>query len=228
MTRRRWMLPFVAFGAALIYRGWRRGSLHQFVENTKTFSSMKNFSSRSARLYDAAIAAPAEFIYRRIAQDAVAQLSTGAILDVGAGPGRLAARIAQLAPGVTVTGLDLSPEMVDLARRRAASAGVVGRVRFEVGDVAAMPFRDGQFDLVVSSFSMHHWEDVPGGLAEIHRVLKPGGEARIYDITGNVLKLFRHGDPISAEEVARLFGGDAQDRAWNPGRVPLLRRLSLT
>jgi ubiquinone/menaquinone biosynthesis C-methylase UbiE len=53
-----------------------------------------------------------------------------------------------------VTGVDLSPEMVELANHRAAEAGLPGeRVRFEVGDVGALPYADGGFDGVVSTFS---------------------------------------------------------------------------
>jgi SAM-dependent methyltransferase/YHS domain-containing protein len=81
-----------------------------------------------------------------------------------------------------LTGVDISGAMVERAARRAARAGLSERVRFEVGDVAALPLSDEEFDGVVSTLSLRHWSDPASGLAEIHRVLKPGGEARIYDL----------------------------------------------
>jgi ubiquinone/menaquinone biosynthesis C-methylase UbiE len=55
-------------------------------------------------------------------------------------------------------------------------------VTFRVADVRALPYPDGSIDLVVSSLSLHHWTDVPAGLAEIQRVLRPEGRACIYDV----------------------------------------------
>jgi ubiquinone/menaquinone biosynthesis C-methylase UbiE len=54
-------------------------------------------------------------------------------------------------------------------------------LRFRVGDVAALPFAHNSVDLVVSTLSLHHWDDPAAGLNEIVRVLAPGGQAWIYD-----------------------------------------------
>jgi ubiquinone/menaquinone biosynthesis C-methylase UbiE len=54
-------------------------------------------------------------------------------------------------------------------------------LRFQVGDVAALPFADNSVDLVVSTLSLHHWDDPAAGFNEIVRVLGPGGQAWIYD-----------------------------------------------
>ena len=124
-------------------------------------------------------------IFRRIAADvAAADLPAGAVvLDVGTGPGRLPRLIAQACPQVTVQGVDLSPEMIAHATETAAAEGVpADRVRFDVADVADLPHESGSVDLVVSSLSLHHWEDRASGLREIARVLRPGGRAWIYDI----------------------------------------------
>jgi ubiquinone/menaquinone biosynthesis C-methylase UbiE len=123
-------------------------------------------------------------LYERVAADvAAAGLQDGArVLDVGTGPGRVPLAIARALPGLGVEGLDLSPEMVGHARRNAAEAGVADRVHFTVGDVADLPYADSSFDLVVSTLSQHHWADAAGGLRELRRVLRPGGQVWIYDL----------------------------------------------
>jgi ubiquinone/menaquinone biosynthesis C-methylase UbiE len=124
-------------------------------------------------------------LYRRIVEDvARAGLPDGAVvLDVGTGPGRVPLLLAQRCPSIHVEGIDLSEQMIDQANRLAAEAGISPeRLTYQVADAAALPYPDSSVDLIVSSLSLHHWADVPAGLLEIRRVLRPGGRAWIYDI----------------------------------------------
>lgn len=116
---------------------------------------------------------------RIVADVAGAGLPPGSrVLDVGTGPGRLPLAIAARLPDLRVDAVDLEPRMIEYARSRPDAA----RVTFTVGDVARLPFPDDTFDLVVSSLSQHHWSDVPGGLRDLRRVLRPGGRVWIYDV----------------------------------------------
>jgi ubiquinone/menaquinone biosynthesis C-methylase UbiE len=117
----------------------------------------------------------------RIAADVAAlRLPAGAhVLDVGTGPGRLPVEIARRNPQVWVTGLDVSPRMIEAAR---AAIEPGQQVIAEVGDVGRLPYRDGSVDLVVSTLSQHHWPDPAAALAELSRVLAPGGRIWIYDL----------------------------------------------
>jgi SAM-dependent methyltransferase len=110
---------------------------------------------------------------------------SGQVLDVGAGSGRAAIGVALARPGTTVIGVDIysgywgidenTPERF---MRNARTAGVAERAAARVGDMRLLPFDNGQFDAVVSSYAIDHLPraDRPKAIAEVARVLKPGGE----------------------------------------------------
>ncbi|NTU79687.1 MAG: class I SAM-dependent methyltransferase [Chloroflexales bacterium] len=141
-------------------------------------------------------------LYRRVAAETAGELAHGAVLDVGCGPGTLALELGRRAPGLAVSGVDISEDMIALARRQAADAGLVERVRFETADGAALPFPDGSFDLIVSTLSMHHWERKAAVLAELARVARPGAEIRIYDVWRPELLTAAQGLPLDVRVEA--------------------------
>jgi SAM-dependent methyltransferase len=93
------------------------------------------------------------------------------ILDVATGTGRTARRIA--ARGATVTGIDMSAELIEAARARAAEEGL--KIDFQVGDAEALPVGDAQFDAVSSTFGVMFVSRPETAAAELARVCKPGG-----------------------------------------------------
>jgi ubiquinone/menaquinone biosynthesis C-methylase UbiE len=161
-------------------------------------------------------------LYARVAADvAAAGLPDGSrVLDVGTGPGRVPLAIATASPGLVVDGIDLAEEMIDHARRLTAHLG--DRVSFAVADVARLPYPDASFDLVVSTLSQHHWRDVDGGLGELLRVLRPGGQIWIYD-----LRFALRRATVAAR--ARRPGGDVSRHTVRTGpfSLGLLARLTV-
>jgi ubiquinone/menaquinone biosynthesis C-methylase UbiE len=96
---------------------------------------------------------------------------------------------------------------------------------FVAGDVAALPFDDASFDLVVSTFSMHHWSDPAAGLREIHGV--PGGRTLIWDLKAG-LWLFHIHAPDPAEQVAASPLRMVIARPWRwPWALTFSQRLEL-
>src|SRR5215475_4285391 len=98
------------------------------------------------------------------------------ILDVGCGGGRTLSKLAGLATEGKVYGLDYSEESVAVSRRTNAHWIDAGRVEVREGSVSRLPFSEGRFDLVTAVETHFWWPDLPAGVREIFRVLKPGGK----------------------------------------------------
>jgi SAM-dependent methyltransferase len=102
------------------------------------------------------------------------------VLDVGCGSGRLAVALASLA--AHVTGVDLTPAMLEQARGLQAQAGAPN-INWLEADSTALPVADGAFDLVVSQAMFHHAADPAATLAEMYRACAPGGRIAVNDLT---------------------------------------------
>jgi ubiquinone/menaquinone biosynthesis C-methylase UbiE len=102
--------------------------------------------------------------------------ASGEVLEVGVGTGR---NLPFYSPSVHLTGIDISPKMIDRARRRAAILG--RRVDLRVGDAQALPFPDDSFDTVVSSLALCSIPDDRRAIAEARRVLRPGGRVALLE-----------------------------------------------
>ena len=131
-----------------------------------------------ARLYDLGtelLGARVRSLHRGVLE--LAAIAPGErVLDVGCGPGRLtlAAALAAEATGETV-GIDASPEMIQVATRKAMRAG--SSAQFRVAAIEAIPSEDNHFDVVLANLMLHHLplELQRRGVAEVFRVLKPNG-----------------------------------------------------
>jgi ubiquinone/menaquinone biosynthesis C-methylase UbiE len=131
-----------------------------------------------------------------------------AVLDIGCGTGTLAILIKQSHPDIAVFGLDPDPPALARARRNAERAGV--SVRFERGVAEALEQADGTFDRVFSSLMFHHLgrDERSRVLAEVRRVLKPGGRLEFVDLAGgthNFLAQMLHGRQLRASAEDRLL-----------------------
>jgi ubiquinone/menaquinone biosynthesis C-methylase UbiE len=116
---------------------------------------------------------------------ALARRTTGQIapqsgvLEVAPGPGYFAIELAKLGD-YRITGLDISETFVEIARANAAKAGVL--VDFRRGNASSMPFDDETFDFLLCRAAFKNFSEPVRALQEMHRVLKPGGQALIIDL----------------------------------------------
>ena len=120
--------------------------------------------------------------YREVAEEASSRVSSGQILDIGTGPGYVPLEIARRSQNSEIKAIDISPAMIRIASKNAKDAELAGHVHFQYGSAESIPFGDGYFDLIISTLSFHHWAKPRECLKEIHRVLRNGGEAWIYDL----------------------------------------------
>jgi ubiquinone/menaquinone biosynthesis C-methylase UbiE len=139
------------------------------------------------------------------------------VLDVGSGSGTLAIWAKEREPALRIRGLDGDPAIIEQARRKAARAGT--DIPFEQGLSYELPYEDASFDRVLSSLFFHHLvlRDKERTIAEIRRVLRPGGELHVAD----------WGEPRSPREklgglAIRRFDGDEPTRDNLAGRLPEL------
>jgi ubiquinone/menaquinone biosynthesis C-methylase UbiE len=122
--------------------------------------------------------------FRRLAGSLADRIDPGsAVLEVAPGPGYLAIELAKLGP-YRVTGLDISRSFVRMAGENARREGVA--VDFRHGNAAAMPLDSDSFDLLVCRAAFKNFSEPVQALDEMHRVLKPGGEAVIIDLRSDV------------------------------------------
>lgn len=193
--------------------------------------SWQSCSAPSARWYEAIFGGPLRGLQQHVAADLLALAGDsviGDVLEIGPGPGILAEQLARLAPTIRIVGVDIDPAMVERAAARAADAGIDDRVTFQVGDVARLPFADDSFDLVTSTFSVHHWADADAGFAEIGRVLRPGGLAAIYDLPDWLGRLERRAPPLARSAAGAPLAETSMSVLRWPGRLPIASRLTGT
>ena len=117
---------------------------------------------------------------RALVHEALGAAPGDRVVDAGCGPGfYVAETLERVGPEGSVVGVDASGPMLSLAAKRCEGHS---NVAFHEGDVTALPVADADFDRALSVQVLEYVEDIPAALAELHRVLRPGGRALIWDV----------------------------------------------
>ncbi len=145
---------------------------------------------RIAGLYDrmnSVMTAGLHHHWRARAADLAALSPGDSALDVATGTGDLAFELqGRVAPGGTVVGSDFSERMLSIAREKATVRPLVAQgpeLRFETANALALPYRDGEFAAATVGFGARNFADLEAGLAEMCRVVRPGGRVVVLEIT---------------------------------------------
>jgi ubiquinone/menaquinone biosynthesis C-methylase UbiE len=169
---------------------------------------------RSAAIYDLLFARwVLRRLYRAVARELGSALPPNAsVLDVGTGPGRLLLELAQGRSDVRLVGVDPSEDMIRRGKDHARTAGLEDRIQLETVPAESLPFPAETFDVVLSTLSAHHWADPGAAIHEQTRVLRPGGQLRVYDLRSRGLDDLT---PI----LASTLGGTVQHRGRLAGSM---------
>lgn len=145
--------------------------------------------------------------YELVARDVVRLGPLASVLDVGTGPARLLMALYKLAPDTQLCGVDISAAMMATARRNLERHCPHGNIALSVGSAESLPYPDASFECVVSTGSLHHWKNALTGFNEVHRVLKKGHCALIYDLVGKMPN-------DVARKVRRRYGSFRMALLW--------------
>ena len=141
------------------------------------------------------------------------------VLDIATGTGDLAIMLAQA--GIEkVTGLDLSPGMLEVGKKKVAQKKLDNVVDMIVGDSENLPFDDASFDAITVGFGVRNFENLEKGLSEIYRVLKPGGSFVVLETSQPEVFPIKQGYQIYSKYViptlGKLFSKDKKAYSYLP------------
>jgi demethylmenaquinone methyltransferase / 2-methoxy-6-polyprenyl-1,4-benzoquinol methylase len=130
--------------------------------------------------------------WRKKAIRQLIHLQPGNVLDVATGTGDFAITSYHILKPETITGIDISEGMLEVARKKVARHGLESRIRLLNGDSEAISFGDGSFDAVTVAFGVRNFENLEKGLTEIYRVLRPGGKLLVLEFSKPSLPVVRN------------------------------------
>jgi demethylmenaquinone methyltransferase/2-methoxy-6-polyprenyl-1,4-benzoquinol methylase len=134
------------------------------------------------------------------------------ILDLGIGTGDMAREVLQSVPGSRVVGFDNCVELMELGQQRAEMQPAPNYFNWILGDGRHLPFAENTFDGVVAGFSVRNIPETPSVVAEVYRILKPGGKFILLDMVAPIGKfnhwIFETHFKFFVPVLGRLFGSD--------------------
>jgi arsenite methyltransferase len=166
---------------------------------------MLRFDEEAARRIEAIYSTPDVVAQRRWTMGTLALELGETVLDVGSGPGFLAAEMAfEVGPTGMISGVDISEHMLAMARERCSKSNVGTAIDFKLADATKLPFGDGSFDAVVSTQVYEYVANVDAALEEARRVLRPGGRLLVVDTDWDSI-VWHEADPVLAVRVLKAW-----------------------
>ncbi|WP_290540574.1 bifunctional demethylmenaquinone methyltransferase/2-methoxy-6-polyprenyl-1,4-benzoquinol methylase UbiE [Alistipes sp.] len=162
-------------------------------------------------------------VWRRRVVNEVRRAKPGRILDVATGTGDLAIAMARRIRDVQVLGVDLSEQMLAVARRKIEARGLDGRIVLDRGDAEHLAVADASVDVATVAFGVRNFGDLETGLRELARTIKPGGKVVILEFSRPRNRAFRALYEFYSYKILPRIGGlvsrDKQAYEYLPASV---------
>lgn len=166
--------------------------------------------------------------WRRKAVAMVAATHPRRIVDIAVGTADFAISLARAIPGATVTGVDLSEQMIAVGRRKVSAAGLDSRIRLLVGDCLASPLPPASADAITVAFGVRNFERLADGYRAMYDMLAPGGMLCVIELSTPTSPLVRPFYNFYAGTVIPLMGramsADARAYSYLPASIAAVPR----
>lgn len=163
------------------------------VEKIVPYSSSENKGAQVERMFDSiaenydtlnhTLSMGIDKGWRKKGINMLKKIQPKNILDIATGTGDLAIQAYSILKPDSILGIDISEGMMDVGRQKVANAGLSAKIDFKKEDCLALTLADNSFDAAMVAFGVRNFEDLDQGLREIYRVLKPGGELMILELS---------------------------------------------
>lgn len=167
-------------------------SIENKAESVKPYSEEGSKTQQIATMFDniahrydflnRSLSMGIDIIWRKKAIAQLKEIQPKTILDVATGTGDFALEAMSLNPD-KITGVDISVGMLDLGKEKIAKKNLSDRIEMVVGDSENLPFEDNTYDAATVAFGVRNFENLQKGLADINRVLRPGGKLVVLELS---------------------------------------------
>lgn len=164
-----------------------------------------------------------DIIWRKMAINELKANKPKHILDVATGTGDFAFEALSILKPEKITGVDISRGMLDIAEQKIAKRNLGDKFSVKLGDSEKLPFADDEFDAVTVAYGVRNFENLEAGMADIFRVLKPGGKVVVLEFSKPrafpVKQLYNFYFKYITPGIGKLFSKDARAYSYLPESV---------
>jgi demethylmenaquinone methyltransferase/2-methoxy-6-polyprenyl-1,4-benzoquinol methylase len=164
-----------------------------------------------------------DILWRKKAIRELKSLNPGSILDVATGTGDFAFEAIKILNPKKITGVDISAGMLEVARKKIKERNLGHIFSVSLGDSEMLPFEDNQFDAITVAYGVRNYENLEKGLADMHRVLRPGGKIVILEFSKPrqfpIKQLYNFYFKYITPFLGKIFSKDARAYQYLPESV---------
>src|SRR6202000_1610919 len=164
-----------------------------------------------------------DIIWRKKAINELKKDQPKLIVDVATGTGDFAFEALTILKPEKIIGVDISQGMLDIAKQKIAKRGLGDHFEVKLGDSEKLPFESNEFDAVTVAYGVRNFENLEVGLADIHRVLKPGGKAVVLEFSKPkvfpVKQLYKFYFNYITPGIGKIFSKDSRAYSYLPESV---------